>query len=66
MIQRLSVGLKALKKQMDLVDAMASQHIEDAEIGLWDGLANFLSALKESLEDVPEGGAVEVFRGKDN
>jgi len=70
MIQKLSVGMKDLKKQLGLIDARVAKlsgrrGFEDKEeTDLLDGLANFLSCLNESLEAVEPGCAVKVFRGK--
>ena len=70
MIQKLSVNMKDLKRQLGLVDARVCKlsgrrGFEDKEeTDLLDGLANFMSCLNESLEAVEPGYAVEVFRSK--
>jgi hypothetical protein len=73
MIQQLTVGMKDLKKQLDLVDARVDylagcKHGDpeaQEECDLLDGLANFLSALNEALEEVEVGQSVAVYRGKE-
>lgn len=70
MIQKLSVGMEDLKKQLGLIDIRVDKlagrlGFEDQEeTDLLDGLANFLSCLNEALEAVEPGCAVEVFKGK--
>jgi hypothetical protein len=69
MIRKLSVDLKSLKKQLDLVNSHADylqgcRHDEESAEML-DGLANFLSALNEALVELQPGGSVEVSRGKE-
>ncbi len=70
MTQQMTVGMKALKKQMGLVDARVDYlagcgHNEDEETDLLDGLANFLSALNEALGEVKVGQGVMIYRGKE-